>query len=86
MKLILQPDAGVAPLLKAIDHAKTTIHVVIFRFDLDALEKALERAVERGVVVTALIAHTNTGGDKRLRKLEMRMLKCGVTVSRTNEW
>ena len=33
--------------------------------------------------VRALIAHTNKGGDKRLRKLELRLLEAGVTVSRT---
>ena len=31
----------------------------------------------------ALIAHTNSGGEKRLRQLEMRMLQAGVTVTRT---
>jgi hypothetical protein len=33
--------------------------------------------------VRALIAHTNKGGDKTLRKLEMRLLEAGLTVSRT---
>ena len=31
----------------------------------------------------ALIAHTNPGGEKRLRQLELRMLDAGVTVTRT---
>ena len=85
MKLIVQPEAGVSPLLRAIHRARKTIHIVIFRFDLDDLEDELEAAVKRGVAVKALIAHTNRGGDKRLRKLEMRMLKRGVTVSRTED-
>ena len=33
--------------------------------------------------VRALIAHTNSGGEKTLRKLELRLLEQGVTVSRT---
>ena len=33
--------------------------------------------------VTALIAYANHGGEKSLRKLEMRLLEAGVTVSRT---
>ena len=33
--------------------------------------------------VRALIAHTNRGGEKSLRKLEMRLLEAGVTVART---
>ena len=31
----------------------------------------------------ALIAHTNSGGEKGLRQLELRMLDKGVSVSRT---
>ena len=35
------------------------------------------------MVVRALIAHTNRGGEKSLRKLELRLLDAGVTVART---
>lgn len=83
MQLIIQPDAGLTPLLKAVREAKKTIDLVIFRFNRTELEKALGAAVARGVVVRALIAHTNQGGEKALRKLEMRLLEAGVTVSRT---
>ena len=83
MELIVQPGDGIKPILKAIEGAKTTIDIVIFRFDLKPVEKALEAAVGRGVNVRALIAHTNSGGEKRLRQLEMRMLQAGVTVTRT---
>ena len=64
MKLIIQPDDGVTPLVQAVKNAKKTIDIVIFRFDRLELEKALEAAVARGVVVRALIAHTNRGGEK----------------------
>ena len=83
MKLIIQPDDGAAPVIKAIDKAKKTIDVVIFRFDRTDIENALHAAVKRGVVVRALIAHTNKGGDKNLRKLELRLLEAGATVART---
>jgi cardiolipin synthase len=69
--------------LKAVKKAKRSIDIVIFRFDRTDLEEALEAAVGRGVPVRALIAHTNRGGEKRLRKLELRLLESGVTVSRT---
>ena len=85
MKLITQPDAGLGPLLSAVRRARRSIDIVIFRFDLDPLEKELAAAVARGVVVRALIAHTNTGGAQRLRKLEQRLLKAGVTVCRTKD-
>jgi phosphatidylserine/phosphatidylglycerophosphate/cardiolipin synthase-like enzyme len=83
VKLIIQPEDGLAPLLKAVRKAKKTIDIVIFRFDRTELEEALEGAVARNVVVRALIAHTNRGGEKTLRKLEMRLLKSGVIVART---
>jgi cardiolipin synthase len=85
MKLITEPDQGIKPLLTAIRRAKRRIAIVIFRFDLDELEEALAAAVKRGVEVVALIAHTNKGGEDRLRKLEQRMLKQGVTVNRTDD-
>jgi phosphatidylserine/phosphatidylglycerophosphate/cardiolipin synthase-like enzyme len=83
MQVIVQPDDGLLPILKAIKRARKTIDVVIFRFDLSEIEDALATAVERGVAVRALIAHTNRGGEKKLRKLEDRLLKVGATLSRT---
>lgn len=83
MKLIIQPEEGLTPLLQAVKRAKQSIDIVIFRFDRLELEKALAAAVSRGVTVRALIAHTNRGGEKNLRKLEMRLLAAGVIVART---
>ena len=83
MRLIIQPDDGLTPLLQAVKRAKKTIDIIVFRFDRAELEKAIAAAVQRGVTVRALIAHTNRGGEQNLRKLEMRLLEAGVTVSRT---
>lgn len=83
MKLLIQPQDGVKPLVAAIKKAKKNVDIVIFRFDRAEIEEALKDAAERGASVTALIAYANTGGEKSLRKLEMRMLEAGVTVSRT---
>src|SRR3954470_6514179 len=83
MKLIVQPDAGIAPLMTAIKQAKKSIDVLIFRLDRHEIAHALAAAVARGVRVRALTAHTNRGGTKSLRKLEMSLLEAGVTVSRT---
>jgi cardiolipin synthase A/B len=85
MDLIVQPEDGATPIVDAIDKAKTSVDLVIFRFDLKAVEKALKAAVDRGVQVRALIAHTSSGGEKRLRQLELRLLEAGVTVSRTGD-
>src|SRR5256885_13494191 len=83
MKLIVQPDAGIAPIVTAIKQARKSIDVLIFRLDRMEIVHALEPAVARGVRVRALTAHQNHGGTKILRKLGMHLLEGGVTVSRT---
>jgi phosphatidylserine/phosphatidylglycerophosphate/cardiolipin synthase-like enzyme len=83
MKLIVQPDAGIAPIVTAIKQARKSVDVLIFRLDRLEIARALEAAVARGVRVRALTAHANRGGTKSLRKLEMQLLEAGVTVSRT---
>jgi phosphatidylserine/phosphatidylglycerophosphate/cardiolipin synthase-like enzyme len=85
MKLIVQPRDGLTPLLTAIRHARKEVDIVIFRCDRPEIQHALEAAVRRSVKVHALIAHTNRGGEKLLRKLEQQLLECGATVSRTGD-
>jgi phosphatidylserine/phosphatidylglycerophosphate/cardiolipin synthase-like enzyme len=83
MKLIVQPEAGIAPIVNAIKQAKRSINILIFRLDRSEIAHALEAAVGRGVRVRVLTAHANRGGTKSLRKLEMQFLAAGITVSRT---
>jgi phosphatidylserine/phosphatidylglycerophosphate/cardiolipin synthase-like enzyme len=83
VKLFVQPEAGLEPILAAIGKAKKCIQILIFRLDRPEIEKALLEAVERGVSVQALVANTNRGGDKVLRRFEMRSLERGITVTRT---
>jgi phosphatidylserine/phosphatidylglycerophosphate/cardiolipin synthase-like enzyme len=82
-RLIVQPGEGIEPLLKGIAGAKSSIDILIFRFDRKEIEQALVAAVHRGVVVRALIAWTNRGGERFLRDLEARLLAAGVLVART---
>lgn len=83
VKLLVQPDDGIQSILDALYSAKKTIQILIFRFDRAEVERALVEAAQRGVAVTALIAHTNHGGEKYLRRFEMRLLEEGITVART---
>jgi cardiolipin synthase len=83
LELIVQPRDGIKAVLTAVEAATKTLDLIIFRFDLKPLEKAIDAAVARGVTVRALIAHTNRGGEKGLRQLEQRLLDAGATVSRT---
>ncbi|HSL21352.1 MAG TPA: phospholipase D-like domain-containing protein [Vicinamibacterales bacterium] len=83
MDLIVQPQDGLKPLLAALEAATKSIDLTIFRLDRDDVVGALGAAVTRGVAVRALIAHTNSGGEKALRKLELKLLERGVTVARS---
>ncbi len=83
MKLIIEPADGVAPLLSAIKSAKKRVEIAIFRFDRKDIETALQVAAQKGVKVTALIAFANRGGEKNLRKLELRFLDAGIIVARS---
>ena len=83
MRLIVQPEDGVVPVVSGIRSAKKTLDMPIFRLDHIEVDKAIKSAVKRGVAVRTLIAHTNSGGEKGLRKLEQRLLATGATVSRT---
>lgn len=83
MRLIVQPDDGLAPLVTALKQARKSVEIMIFRLDRREIEAALAAAVARGVNVRALIAHTASEGERALRKLELRLLEAGVTVSRT---
>ncbi len=85
MKLIIEPADGVAPLLAAIERAKTSVEIAIFRLDRKDVAMALMAAAARGVRVTALIAFANRGGEKRLRQLELRFLGAGIIVARTSD-
>lgn len=84
MKCLVQPGDGIQPLVKAINRAKKSVEIVIFRMNRKEIEHAMEQAVTRGVHVHALIAFTNRGGEANLRALELRLLGAGVTVSRTD--
>lgn len=85
MKLLVQPEDGITSLVKGINSARKSVEIVIFRFDRPEIERALHNAIKRGVFVHALIAYTNRGGEKTLRKLEMRLLAAGASVARTDD-
>jgi cardiolipin synthase A/B len=85
MKLLVQPDDGVEPVLAALEQARSSVDLFVFRLGYPKIKRALADAVSRGVVVRGLIAHVNGDGEAPLRKLESELLDMGVTVSRTAE-
>jgi len=84
VKLIIQPDDGIEPLLSLIKGAEKRVDLTVFRFDRPDLERALRTAIDKGVKVSSLIAYANRGGEKSLRRLELRFLDEGMTVARTS--
>ena len=83
MRLLIQPEDGVLPLVRGIAGAKQSVEIAVFRLDQTEIERSLANAVSRGVSVHALIASTNRAGEQNLRDLELRLLGAGVTVART---
>jgi phosphatidylserine/phosphatidylglycerophosphate/cardiolipin synthase-like enzyme len=73
MKLLVEPEGGIAPILNAIKHARKTIEILIVRLDCRSVTRSLETAVARGVVVRVIIASKHRGGTRDLRKLELRL-------------
>ena len=45
VKLIVQPDDGLAPVLESIDRARKSLDFIIFRLDSKDIEKAAAAAV-----------------------------------------
>ena len=85
LNLLVQPEAGLEPVVHAMRRAKNSIDIAIFRLGRRDVEDGLAAAVSRGVKVRALVAHRNAGGEARLRKVEQRLLEAGVVVARTSD-
>jgi len=85
VKVLVQPDDGVNPILTAINRAKKSLEIAIFRLDRKQIEEAIRAAAARGIFVRALVAFANRGGEQQLRRLETRFLDSGVTVTRTSD-
>ena len=84
-RLLVQPEDGAVPLLAAIDSARRTLDLYVFRLDDQRVAEALRRAAKRGVAVRALVAHTRRGGEAGQRKLEARLRRMRIAVSRSDD-
>jgi len=80
LSLIIQPGDSFFPIVDAIDLAKQTIKMTIFRMDDPIVRSAMQYAVERGVKVQALVAPSSKGWNRRNKKLADDLAKLGVEV------
>lgn len=80
--MIVQPGDSFFPLIEAIDAARSTICLTIFRMDDPVIHRALLEAVARGVRVRTLIASKPRGWEKQNKKLLKELAKAGVESKR----
>lgn len=78
LSLIVQPGDSFFPIVEAIDSAKRSINITIFRMDDPVIQHALIEAAQRGVRVRALVAANPRGWEKRNRKLLKELQKSGI--------
>jgi cardiolipin synthase len=78
VSLIVQPGDSFFPIVEAIDMARTSINLTIFRMDDPVIQQSLLEAVARGVHVRALIAKSPRGWVKENKKLLKELAKSGV--------
>jgi phosphatidylserine/phosphatidylglycerophosphate/cardiolipin synthase-like enzyme len=76
--LIVQPGDSFFPIVEAIDAARTSINLTIFRMDDPVVQQALLEAAARGVRVRALVATNPRGWVKENKKLLKELGKRGV--------
>jgi cardiolipin synthase len=83
--LLVHPEDGAAPVVRAIEAARRTLDLSVFRLSHPAVESALRAAVARSVTVRALVAHANGSGKAAVKKLEARLEELGCLVSRSDD-
>lgn len=81
VSLLVQPGDSFFPLAQAIDRARESIKMTIFRMDDPVVRDSMRRAVSRGVKVQALVAPDSKGWNKRNRKLGEDLEELGIEVT-----
>jgi phosphatidylserine/phosphatidylglycerophosphate/cardiolipin synthase-like enzyme len=80
VSLIIQPGDSFFPIVDAIDSARRSIKMTIFRMDDPIVRDAMRYAVARGVEVHALVAPTSKGWTSKNKKLVEELAELGVEV------
>lgn len=80
LELLAMPDAGRAPLIQAIDGARSSVRLKIYLITDNNVVEALGKAVQRGVSVRVLIEEAPYGGGETNALAAQAMQRLGVEV------
>jgi phosphatidylserine/phosphatidylglycerophosphate/cardiolipin synthase-like enzyme len=80
LSLIVQPGDSFFPIVDAIDAARRSIKMTIFRMDDPIVRDAMRYAAARGVEVHAIVAPTSKGWTGKNKKLVDELSALGVEV------
>ena len=86
--LIIEPDAGISPVLSLIQHASSSVDMVMYQLEDTAVEQALAEDVSRGVVVRVLLndgyygTKENTKNDPAFQYLAVHGVSVRATPAR----
>lgn len=84
MKLIIQPDDGVAPVIEFIRSAKTSLALKQFTFTHPEIFDAIIAAHANGVAVRVMLNAKRSGGDRANDETFAALEKAGVAVQWSN--
>ena len=80
LELLAMPDAGSAPILQAIDGARTSIRLKIYLITSNEVVAALQGAAQRGVDVRVIIEEQPFGGGETNALASQELTAGGVQV------
>lgn len=79
----VQPEAGIRPVIGALEDAKQSIDLVVYLLSDDRIISALKRAKERGVQVRVMVESHPYGGGKGNLKSYEKLKQLGIDVRYT---
>jgi phosphatidylserine/phosphatidylglycerophosphate/cardiolipin synthase-like enzyme len=82
--LLLQPEAGIEPLLDALDHARYRVFVKMFKLTSEPLIERLAAAARRGVAVRVMLNPSRSDGSRANDEAFERLQQAGVEVQWTH--
>ncbi len=83
-ELMIENFSGMTPIIKAIQSAKTSIHLEIYGFTQFDLADALGRAALRGVDVRVMMEKSPVGADSENWDVKNKLIHYGIAVKWAN--